>query len=294
MSDETATISVSPPSQGESTGGASDTSNVGGAAIFSEGNVFVENWAENLEGEEWNRDTLGKFDGKSVTDLARSYAELEKKIGQKTEGMIKVPGDESTEEERAAFHAALGVPDSAEDYEISLPDEVTEGLDWDEGVMGPIKEAAHRIGVSPAQLSDLVAAQAQIEKEQVQLYQQEQEQAQEALRREWGVDAEKNAELVQRGLAFAGVDLNNPSPTDTLKLALAVGQGNSEGSIDPLTSSSRELNDGDLARDIQTNSDNPLYKAYRGEIPDRAKVDEARQKVAALQKSWAETVQGSK
>jgi hypothetical protein len=50
--------------------------------------------------------------------LLASYAELERKLN----GMVALPGADANAEAVAAFHRALGVPDSADGYEIRFGD----------------------------------------------------------------------------------------------------------------------------------------------------------------------------
>ncbi len=68
------------------------------------------------------------------------------------EGYIKLPGEDASDEDRAAFAKAMGVPDSAEGYDITLPEEFTEGRD---DYVGSIRDIAHAVGLSPAQAQKL-------------------------------------------------------------------------------------------------------------------------------------------
>ncbi|MCP4394036.1 MAG: hypothetical protein GY804_07230 [Alphaproteobacteria bacterium] len=49
-----------------------------------------------------------------IEELLKSYKELEKKVG----GMVKMPVEDSSDEDFAALHKALGVPESVDGYEI--------------------------------------------------------------------------------------------------------------------------------------------------------------------------------
>jgi hypothetical protein len=71
-----------------------------------------------------NRDWLKAKGFKTVDDLAKSYREAEHAI--RNGGKFNVPGDDAKPEEVAAYHKAIGVPEKAEDYTITLPEGVKE------------------------------------------------------------------------------------------------------------------------------------------------------------------------
>lgn len=250
-------------------------------SIFADGYKFADNWAEQYEG--LNPASLAKFNGKEVIDLARSYGELEKMIGKKQEGLVKLPGEGASEEEIRAFYSALGVPESPDAYEITPPD-FAEELGWNPDALGPIKETAAKHGVTGAALNALIATQAQIEKDQYEALLAEQEAQVAALRNEWGANFERNVTLAKRAADAAGIPADNPklNDPDILRAFANLGAKISEGSLGQIQPTSTGMNAASEARDIQTNPDNPLHKAYRGEIPDRKKVAEARAKVDEL------------
>lgn len=72
--------------------------------------------------------------------LLRAYLDLERRM----HAMVKVPGDDSDESDRAAFNRALGVPDSPEDYCIECRHEL---LASDPEVNARL----HQAGFTPAQ-----------------------------------------------------------------------------------------------------------------------------------------------
>lgn len=69
-----------------------------------------------------------KFEGKTTQDILKSHIELEKAIGKKTEGMFKVPDDKATPQEIEAYRAAIGVPKTAAEYKLQIPEVNNEGL----------------------------------------------------------------------------------------------------------------------------------------------------------------------
>ena len=74
-------------------------------------------WGDQLSDEiKGNKDivkSLSKF-GK-VSDLAKSYVELEKKLGN----MVSMPGKDATDEERKAFMVKMGVPENEDGYKCT-------------------------------------------------------------------------------------------------------------------------------------------------------------------------------
>lgn len=87
---------------------------------------------------------LGEFgkdpalaDFKDAQSLAKSYLETKKLVGQK----LGIPDANATPEAKAAFYKALGVPDKPEEYGFKKPDNLPEGVEYDE------KDAAEWAGV---------------------------------------------------------------------------------------------------------------------------------------------------
>ncbi len=52
--------------------------------------------------------------------LLQSYMELEKKLGS----MVRIPNDDSSDDERRAFNQKMGVPAKAEDYQVEIKDDL--------------------------------------------------------------------------------------------------------------------------------------------------------------------------
>lgn len=97
-----------------------------------------------------DEDTRGWLQTKGIADaaaLAKSAREAEKMLGDR----IKVPGKDATPEERDAFFSKLGRPEKPEGYEFAAPKDMPEGLPYDGERAGKLKEAAHKIGLTPEQ-----------------------------------------------------------------------------------------------------------------------------------------------
>jgi len=147
--------------------------------------------------------SLAKFKG--LEDLAKSYLELETKIGAK--GLI-VPGKDAPQHELDAFHAALGRPEKADGYAASkfTP---PEGLPWNAELLPALLPEMHKLGISDAQASGLVDAYAKAQdasyRAGVTQVEQQKTAAEQSLRREWGNAYDAKADVAKRALmAFAG------------------------------------------------------------------------------------------
>lgn len=88
--------------------------------------------------------------------LYGSYRELDSKFSEG--GLVKVPGAKATDDERAAFNKALGVPERPEDYltKLQLGDGKVLG-DLDKPIAESFAKAMHPLGLTPAQMSAAVA-----------------------------------------------------------------------------------------------------------------------------------------
>lgn len=136
---------------------------------------------------------LTKF-GK-IGDLAKSYSELEKKLGS---SLVK-PGENSSDEEKEAFYRKLGKPESAAGYEIEDKD-------------GILKELAFKHNLTNEQAKALFTelnalGQKQIEDSAKAVIQQAAD-TEKSLRDEYGNKYETKLEMLKRGVqAYGGPQL---------------------------------------------------------------------------------------
>ena len=157
-----------------------------------------ENWRDALD--EDLRASMEKF--ASPGDLAKSYAELQKKVGES----ISVPGEDATEGQIAAFRKKLGIPEAANDYAEAVKVPEVEGLEIDTGqakaTISKFAEVAHAKNIPPAAFQDLVntfygqqAEQARAHEEAIANATKEAEQK---LLKSWGADADANLSYGKR------------------------------------------------------------------------------------------------
>ena len=148
-------------------------------------------------------DTLGKFE--DVGSLGKSYLELQKMVGSR----IKVPTDESSEDEVNDFYSKVGRPESPDKYTINLP----EGTDYDNELIGQFYEVAYKNGLSNKQAQSAIEfynhINADMNINQESQMQQSRVDSEASLKKEWGIgDYNKNLALSKKAFKrFADDDL---------------------------------------------------------------------------------------
>lgn len=112
---------------------------------------------------------------------------------QKQEGMVKLPGEDATDEDRAAFNKALGALEKPEDYAANMwPDDLPEGFQKDEKLAGIFAAHAAKNPVATAEsVKGLVS--------EVIAYQQEQ---QTAMMEDYAKQAEEAATKTREALTI--------------------------------------------------------------------------------------------
>ena len=91
-----------------------DPANSGDAVsvVDVDGN-FTKNWIEQFD--EDDRPTLERFTKTGFKSLGKSYVDLQRQF-RSPDDYVKLPKDDSSDEDRAEFHRRRGVPDNAVDY----------------------------------------------------------------------------------------------------------------------------------------------------------------------------------
>jgi hypothetical protein len=130
----------------------------------SEGGLS-ENYTSLLEenglGELTN--TVAKY--KSPEGLLKGAANLISFAGKKVEGVV-VPSEGSSEMEIAEYRKAIGVPESATAYDLQ-PENLPEGMGWDDGLASEWQGAFHEAGISQEQAQQLSQAYTDITNKQL-------------------------------------------------------------------------------------------------------------------------------
>lgn len=224
--------------------------------------TFGDKWLDALPDDAKDyKDTLSKY--KSVPDMAKALANANALIGKK----LGVPNEKSSPEEVSAFRRAMGVPESLEEYKFA-PDSLPEGMTWSDDMAKPYAEIAHKHGIPPSAMKELVAQHAKTEMfklEAIQAtYEKQRTEAVATLQKEWGNDFGKNIGLAKQAAKLAGVDANSHGFSDPevvrgfVRMAQMMSEdkvGRSMGGTEFMTGSAR-------AKDIMSNPENAWHKRY--------------------------------
>lgn len=103
-------------------------------------------WRKVLAGDDTDAlKTLERY--ATPSDYHKSFTEAQKTIRARQEGMIKLPGEKATDEEKAAFQKALGIPAAPDKYEINAkPPEGLELGDADKAFLSKVTAKLHATG----------------------------------------------------------------------------------------------------------------------------------------------------
>jgi len=224
--------------------------------------TFGDKWLDALPDDAKDyKDTLSKY--KSVPDMAKALANANALIGKK----LGVPNEKSSPEEVAAFRRAMGIPETLEEYKFA-PDSLPEGMTWSDDMAKPYAEIAHKHGIPPSAMKELVAQHAKTEMfklEAIQAtYEKQRTEAVQGLQKEWGNDFGKNIGLAKQAAKLAGVDANSHGFSDPevvrgfVRMAQMMSEdkvGRSMGGTEFMTGAAR-------AKDIMSNPENAWHKRY--------------------------------
>lgn len=236
--------------------------------IFSEGLAFSEGWYEQVKDSAFDpyRSMAAQF--KDLPTVFKSLHDTKAALSQRTEGMVKLPGKDAPAEEVAAFHRALGVPETVDAYQVELPAQLPEGIEISADQLGRFREFAHSAGIPPETASKLIAFQIAAESEAVAAIQAEanqaRQEAEETIKREWGPKYEQNLMLARRAAETFGLGADHPAMKnpDVLRAMASAAAKISETSLVSGEKLAGTLSPGSEAKDILANPDNPLHKAY--------------------------------
>jgi hypothetical protein len=118
-----------------------------------------------LSPEMQSHPAAAKFKGKGAGDVFQAYNNLESLVNKKQEGMVRIPGADASDDDRRAFHKALGVPEKPDAYELpdfsDLHESLPGGKDWKPhaGMDQWFRDQAIELGLTPAQFQKLYKSQ---------------------------------------------------------------------------------------------------------------------------------------
>lgn len=166
--------------------------------------ISTETWRSSLPEDIRDNPMLGSVP--DVATLAKNFIETKRMVGADT---LRVPGNDATDEERGAFFAKLGRPETPADYKVPT-ENMPEGFAVDDGRLGSMRDEAHRLGITDQQFAGLIRADANFQHGAVaQMAEANAASALESqtkLKGEWGKAYEQNIALAQRAITQFGSD----------------------------------------------------------------------------------------
>lgn len=169
-----------------------------------------------------NRDWVKSKGFKDLDGLVKAQRDTEKAL--RDGGRVKVPGEGASDEERAAFAKAIGVPDDPKGYEVKLP-ETNGGLELDGELIGSLAEIAHKAGVPKGGFEAI--ANAYVEQQVAQHLETvaREDAGREAVLKEWG--AQQGQKIAEANAAMRALALTK---ADIASMQLALGTPEEAGS----------------------------------------------------------------
>lgn len=160
-----------------------------------------QDWRATLPPELREAPSIAKFQDPAA--LAKSYAELETLIGRK--GVI-VPTEKDGPDVHAAYRKALGIPESADGYELKPPAGAEAA--WHEDTAKAFAAKAHAIGLTPTQAKAVAEWYGGLATEQMKAaaegIEPDGRKMEDVLRSEWGAAYPAKVEMAKRAAkAFA-------------------------------------------------------------------------------------------
>jgi len=159
---------------------------------------------------------IGKY--KSFDGLVKGFKNAEALLGKKAlnPDSVMVPNEGSTEFEIEQYRKAVGVPESSTAYEIA-PENMPEGLEWNDEVAGFWQGKFHELGVGQDQAAQI--AQAYSDFTGIQLDQahetlatrdaEHMESLRAEVKKEWGANYDQNMQKAVNMAEVAGFDFDN-------------------------------------------------------------------------------------
>ena len=105
------------------------------------------NWAEHIPAELASEGVWTPLKDKPLGDVLKGYAEAQKLIG----GSIRIPTDQAATAEWDQFFTKLGRPAKPEDYKLTKPEKLPDGVQWDEATLKEGQALFHSLGLNQTQ-----------------------------------------------------------------------------------------------------------------------------------------------
>lgn len=215
---------------------------------------------------EWLPAKFWTDNGPNVEAILKSYQGMEQLVGRKAQAVLP-PTEKSTPEEVAEYRKAIGVPESPEAYNLK-PEQLPEGVTWDDNVAKKAAELAHKHNVPAAAMQEFMKFDmeraALMNQAAAQMIETQLETGRAELQKVWGDKMPEKIELARRAAVTAGVDPTSQGFVDpqVVKAIVNLAEKLSDDKLvagDQTGASSTRAR----AKDIMTNAANPLYLRYQ-------------------------------
>jgi len=212
-------------------------------------------------------------DGKpDVENLGKSYLSLESRQGRLSNAVF-VPDEKATPEERAAYLSKIGALSTVEEYAKIKPENLPEGVEWNDDLAKPLYELAHKHNIPAAAIKEYLDFRVKQEAARNDAINGELnkqlEEGTKILQRDWGSNYGANIKRVEQAAKMVGVDPTTAPgfrDPETLKAILRLSEKLSDDTWSKETAGMQSP--GGAAKDIMTNPANPSYQKYQNGDPD--------------------------
>ena len=160
-------------------------------------------WTAQLDKDLQGNERLTQF--KTIGEMGKTFLELE----GKSKNAVYVPGEKSTDEDRAAFYAKLGRPESPDKYSYTRPSDLPDAIPYNAEVESAYKKLFFDVGLSDTQAKTITETHLNLAKQGLEIQQKAEKEATEkainTLKDEWRGDLFKeNSELAVRAFRELG------------------------------------------------------------------------------------------
>lgn len=235
-----------------------------------------------------HKDWLGKYD--NIEALIQGGATAHSLAVKKA--LAPLTGNEPPEvvaERKTLLDTVNNVPKDAKGYGIARPETLPAEF-WNEEAAGKFGALAQKHSISPAAVKELLALQVEMTESEIARgrtseteFYTKQDNAFASGLQKLGMDAERGADLANRGAATLGIDPKN-AIFKNADVRLALVKFATLVSEDKLVRGTEQPGGGqspiDQARDIVQNPQNPLHKAFHD--PNDPRNESVKEKVNAL------------
>ncbi|MBL4785217.1 MAG: hypothetical protein JKY49_07295 [Cohaesibacteraceae bacterium] len=164
----------------------------------------------------------------NADDVIKAHQDL----SASSKELVRIPGKDASDDDKAAFRKALGVPVKAEDYSFKLPEQLPEGLAYDASQADTLKGVALDLGLDPNQADGIhqafVSHMVGLHKASEDHAEQQATATTDALEKAWG---ETGTEGFKRNLSLLDRVINKNGGDGLRKELIAMGAVHSNGGL---------------------------------------------------------------